>query len=76
MGVAVISTLWFAVIWKPLIDPALAGIEPQYQTLPSSRAVVQAATWVRVPSEWTTHSWHVVPIGMRSTRTSNALPHS
>ena len=75
VGVAVSSTWWLAVIWKLLIVPAVLAIEPAYQTLPSSRAVVQPATWVRVPSGWTTHSWQVVPIGMRSTRTLNASPH-
>ena len=54
----------------------MLAIEPPYQTLPSSRAVVQAATWVRLPSGCTTHSWQVVPIGMRLIRTWNALPHS
>ena len=68
VGVAVSSTLWPAVIWKALIGCAVFGIEPAYQTWPSSPAVVQAATWVRVPSGWTTHSWQVVPTGMWSTR--------
>jgi hypothetical protein len=56
VGVAVSSTWWFAVISNLLIGLAVLGIEPAYQTLPSSAAVVHAATWVRVPSGWTTQS--------------------
>jgi len=59
-----------------LLGPALLGIEPSYHTLPSSLAVVQEATKVRLPSGWTTQNWQVVPSGMRSTTTWNAWPHS
>jgi hypothetical protein len=41
---AVSKTLWSAVIWNLLIGCAEAAIEPEYQTLPSSSAVVQDAT--------------------------------
>src|SRR6185437_12843492 len=68
VGLAVSRTFLSAVIWKLLIGAAVAAIEPAYLTVPSSLAVVQAATWVRAPLGWTTHSWQVVPTGMWSTR--------
>src|SRR5580700_5530831 len=76
VGVMLTSSLFPAVISNLLIGPALLGIEPSYHTLPSSLAVVQEATKVRLPSGWTTQNWQVVPSGMRSTTTWNAWPHS
>jgi hypothetical protein len=52
------------VIWKLEIGAELAAIEPEYQTVPSSSEVVQAATGVRDPSGCTTHSSQVVPMAM------------
>lgn len=63
-----------AVISNLAIGPALPGIEPAYHMWPWSRAVVQAATWVRVPSECTARNWQAMSTGICLASTSTAVP--
>src|ERR1700677_1088029 len=64
--------IWNSEICLPA--SSVAGSEPQYQTLPSSAAVVQDAAFTHVPSVNLTRSSQVVFSAMPSTSAASTVP--